>query len=136
MKSKFIFTGIAVVALFALTFIGCGGADQNQSEAQDMHAESQAPHNETHAMPTKAEAYPLDYCIVSGEELGEMGDPVEYDYQGRTIKFCCKNCVKKFKADPDYYIAKLDSAVAGNLDMHESMHNEGDDHADHDHAGH
>lgn len=48
-------------------------------------------------------------CPVSGETLegGEMGEPVSYAYHGRTIKFCCTSCIKKFEADPAKYLAKL-----------------------------
>ena len=56
--------------------------------------------------------YPLDYCIVSGEKLdGEMGKPVDYDYHGRLIRFCCNGCVATFEKNPAIYIAKLDSAI-------------------------
>ena len=51
--------------------------------------------------------YPLTTCVVSGEELGGMGEPVEYDYQGTLVKFCCKSCIPKFEADPEKYVAKL-----------------------------
>ena len=53
---------------------------------------------------------PLDTCIVSGEKLGEMGEPYIMQYEGQTIKFCCKNCVKKFKKEPAKYLAILDEA--------------------------
>jgi YHS domain-containing protein len=51
--------------------------------------------------------YPLTTCVVSGEELGSMGDPIVYDHEGTTVKFCCKACIKDFKKDPDTYLAKL-----------------------------
>ena len=54
--------------------------------------------------------YPLDVCIVSDNELGSMGDPVPYNHQGQQIKFCCKPRIKKFKANPDKYLAKLKHA--------------------------
>lgn len=54
--------------------------------------------------------YPLKTCVVSGEKLGEMGKPVVYEYKGREIKFCCKDCIKDFKKNPDKYIKKLDQA--------------------------
>ncbi len=54
-----------------------------------------------------ADAYPLTTCVVSGEELGGMGDPVVYDYKGTTVKFCCKNCIPKFEKEPDKFLAKL-----------------------------
>jgi YHS domain-containing protein len=43
--------------------------------------------------------YPLTTCPVSGETLGEMGDPVVKVYDGREVKFCCKNCVGTFEKD-------------------------------------
>jgi len=54
-----------------------------------------------------AENYPLTTCVVSGEELGGMGEPVDYDHNGTLVKFCCKNCIPKFQADPETYLRKL-----------------------------
>ena len=60
----------------------------------------------------EAKPYPLTTCVVSGDKLGEMGAPYVYDYKGREIKFCCKNCVKDFNKDPAKYLKKLDDAEA------------------------
>ena len=60
----------------------------------------------------KPKPYPLKTCVVSGEKLGEMGKPVVYEYKGREIKFCCKDCIKDFKKDPDKYVKKLEEAEA------------------------
>jgi YHS domain-containing protein len=60
---------------------------------------------------TKATEYPLDYCVVTGEKLGSMGEPVVYQHEGRTIKFCCTGCVETFKKDPAKWLAKIDEAV-------------------------
>jgi len=60
----------------------------------------------------KLKPYPLTTCVVSGEKLGEMGKPVDYEFQGREIKFCCKDCVKDFKKNPAKYVKKLDEAEA------------------------
>ncbi len=49
---------------------------------------------------------PAEICIVSGEALGEMGKPVDYTYQGQTLKFCCKSCIAKFEKDPAKYLTK------------------------------
>ena len=57
--------------------------------------------------------YPLKTCVVSGEKLGgDMGKPVTYSYQGREIKFCCKDCRKDFDKDPAKCIKKLEEAEA------------------------
>lgn len=51
--------------------------------------------------------YPLKNCIVTDNELGSMGTPVTLVHEGQTVKFCCKPCVKKFKAEPQKYLSKL-----------------------------
>lgn len=56
-------------------------------------------------------AYPLDYCLVTGEKLGSMGPAVLFNYEGREIRFCCKGCVEPFKKEAAKYIAELDAAI-------------------------
>jgi YHS domain-containing protein len=59
------------------------------------------------AAETKAKAYPLDTCLVSGEKLGSMGKPVVIEDEGQQIAFCCKSCRPKFEKDPAKYLQKL-----------------------------
>ena len=59
----------------------------------------------------EAEAYPLDYCIVTGERLGGMGDAVVKVYDGREVRFCCGGCVKIFEKDKAKWTKKLDDAI-------------------------
>jgi len=61
---------------------------------------------------TKAKEYPLKTCVVSGEKLGEMGDPYAFTHDGQEIKLCCKSCKKKFDKDPETYMKKLKDAPA------------------------
>lgn len=70
--------------------------------------------------PTATQAssttYPLTTCVVSGDKLDEMGDPVKYVYKqpgkpDRLVEFCCKDCIKDFEKDPAKYLAKLDAAT-------------------------
>ncbi|HEY3296786.1 MAG TPA: hypothetical protein VGL38_15245 [bacterium] len=56
--------------------------------------------------------YVLDKCIVSGEKLGGMGDPVVKVYDGREVKFCCNGCVSKFEKDKAAYFEKIDNGIA------------------------
>ena len=51
--------------------------------------------------------YPLETCLISGEKLGEMGEPYEIVFEGRQINFCCKKCLPDFQKDPARYLAKL-----------------------------
>lgn len=64
-----------------------------------------------------AKDYPLNTCVVSGEELGSMGDAYDYVHKSegqpdRVVRLCCEGCVKKFKKDPAKYLARLDAAQA------------------------
>jgi len=55
--------------------------------------------------------YPLEVCVISGEELGSMGEPVDYVYGTRLVRFCCKSCVKSFEKAPDKQLARVDAAL-------------------------
>lgn len=59
----------------------------------------------------QAPHYPLDTCVVGGGKLGSMGDPVEYVYNNRLVRFCCAGCKGPFKSKPTKYLEKLDAAV-------------------------
>lgn len=54
-----------------------------------------------------ANSYPLSTCVVSGEALGSMGQPIIIHHEGVEVRLCCKGCVKKFNADPAKYLEKL-----------------------------
>jgi len=60
----------------------------------------------------KLKPYTLKFCVVSGDKLGEMGDPYVYEYQGHEIKFCCKGCLKDFNKEPAKYIKKIEEEEA------------------------
>ncbi len=51
--------------------------------------------------------YPLKTCLVSGEELGSMGEPIDYLYGTRLVRLCCKSCVREFEKKPRQLLAKL-----------------------------
>lgn len=60
----------------------------------------------------KSKPYPLTTCVVSDEKLGEMGDPYIFDHSGQQVKLCCKKCLKKFDAEPEKYMKKINDAAA------------------------
>jgi YHS domain-containing protein len=66
---------------------------------------------EEEAAEAASAAYPIDFCVVSGEKLGSMGDPVKYDHEGREIQFCCAHCVSSFEKEPAKYLAVLDEGI-------------------------
>lgn len=52
--------------------------------------------------------YPLRTCIVTDEALSSGEGQTSIIYQGRIIKFCCKNCIPKFQKDPGKYLKKIE----------------------------
>ena len=90
-KLKPLIVGVLLAAFCAAPFAGFAADQQNKP---------------------KLKPYPLKICVVSGDKLGEMGDPFVFEYQGREIKFCCKGCVKDFKKEPAKYIKKIEEAEA------------------------
>jgi YHS domain-containing protein len=44
-------------------------------------------------------------CAVQTEN--PVDDRVTIQYQGKTIGFCCEDCIKDFKANPDKYLDKM-----------------------------
>ena len=56
--------------------------------------------------------YPVNTCLVSGEELGGMGDVIDVVVGNRLVRICCKMCKGDLKKDPVKYLAELDKAAA------------------------
>jgi hypothetical protein len=56
-----------------------------------------------------AKTYPLTTCLVSGDNLGGMGETIDCLYQGKLVRFCCKGCIKSFNKNPDKYLKELES---------------------------
>ena len=54
--------------------------------------------------------YPMKTCLVSGDKL--EADTIDYVYEGRLIRFCCKDCIKDFNKEPAKYLKVLDAAAA------------------------
>ena len=47
------------------------------------------------------------FCAVEGK--GHDADPkITTSYKGKTIGFCCNDCVDEFKKDPEKYMKKLE----------------------------
>ena len=81
------------------------------------------------------ETYPLDRCVVSGEELGSHGAIIDIVHEHRLVRLCCEGCLTDFERDPDAFLKKLDAARAGDAGavpvVHEQEHHE--HHHEHDH---
>jgi hypothetical protein len=91
------------------------------------YAADQAPAKEAAAKP-----YPLDYCIVSGDKLGEEGKPVTVVKDGQEFKLCCKDCIKDLDKDPKKFEDKLAAALKDGADHHDHGSDAAHGHDDHD----
>lgn len=59
------------------------------------------------AATAQRDTYPLDTCVVTGQKLGSMGEPVERTAGGQLVRFCCAGCFYAFDTDPGKYLSKL-----------------------------
>lgn len=116
---------LGFVLILLLIFVGCDQKRNNTTSntgshgshdghdhgpgGHDDHAPAGNKTDKTDKTP-KTVAYPLETCIVSGEKLGSMGEPVVLTHEGQEIKLCCKACIKSFNSDPAKYIAKMKEA--------------------------
>ena len=46
------------------------------------------------------------FCAVEGEDH-EVDPKVTVVYKGKTIGFCCKDCVEEFQKDPEKYVKRM-----------------------------
>jgi YHS domain-containing protein len=55
-------------------------------------------------------SYPLTTCVISGEELGSRGEPVDVVVANRLVRLCCEGCKAGLDKDPAAALKKLDKA--------------------------
>lgn len=51
--------------------------------------------------------YPLDICQVTGEKLGNHGDPYVFVRDGQEVKLCCESCLEEYNANADKLLKEL-----------------------------
>jgi len=61
-----------------------------------------------HSPPPKPDL--LTTCPVSGDKLGEMGQPFVFVYKGQQVKLCCPDCKKDFDKNPGKYMKLIRAA--------------------------
>lgn len=62
------------------------------------------------ALEVQQESYPLETCVVSGEPLHGMGEPVDMLVNGQLVRLCCNHCKMQFSEQPAKYLEKIDAA--------------------------
>ena len=80
-----------------------GAIDQASKEVVAMSDEA--------IIKAQSAIYPLKKCVVSGEDLGSMGDAVNFVHEGTLIKLCCDHCVPDVEKDPAKYVTMVKEAI-------------------------
>ena len=96
--------------LLGLAAAGCSGGDAPGPAKEPAATPAPAGAREVKRLAAPSAGYPLKTCVVSGEELGGMGPPVAVSYDGTEVQFCCADCIGKFTADPEKYVALVRAA--------------------------
>lgn len=80
-------------------------------DSGDGHDHSTHDHSAAASTTNSTDAYPLTTCVVTGEPLGSMGEPVVIKHEGKTVKFCCSGCEDDFNENPAKYLAMISEAA-------------------------
>ena len=75
-------------------------------------AEDVTEMSEEAMIAAQSATYPLTKCVVSGEDLGSMGDAINYIHEGTLIKLCCDHCKPDVEKDPAKFAAMVKAAAA------------------------
>jgi len=90
---------------------------------------------QTASNPAQAIEVGNKICPVSGDKVGEMGEVIKYEHNGKMYNLCCKTCIKDFKKDPEKY-SKIAEEEAAKEKQGTGEHKENNDDHGHDHSGH
>lgn len=100
----------SVMALVVCAAVGLG-CEKKAEKPAEKPAEQPAVTADK-PTPEQVAAYPLDVCVVTGEKLGDHGEPFDLLHEGRLVRLCCDSCLEDFKAEPAKFLAKIDAAAA------------------------
>lgn len=72
------------------------------------------------------------FCPVTPTD--EVEEDISTNYNGRTVYFCCKSCLRDFNKNPEEYLANLPT-LASFAEEHDDHGESGHDHSDHASSG-
>lgn len=103
---KSITVGLLVAAFLAAP-LSVLAAEKSADKKTEKNAEKK-----TEKKGAKPKPYVLKVCPVSDEKLGGEMKPHVFEYKGREIKLCCKDCLADFNKEPAKFIKKIETAEA------------------------
>ena len=91
-----------MLAIVTAAALGLGSVVMvKAAEEAKPEAKQEAPTTQ----PTTKAAIANKKCLVGGEDVDPKVKTVVY--KGKTIGFCCDDCIKKFESNPDSFAANL-----------------------------
>lgn len=99
------------IAALALLVAGSALAAQDAKQKEPVEQTDAVEVSEKAIIAEQLPSYPLSRCIVSDEPLVAADGIIDYVYEGRLVRLCCKGCIKMLKKDPQKVVAALDEAV-------------------------
>jgi YHS domain-containing protein len=94
-----------LLGLFVLAAITYGIITVKVTTADETKADSKAPATQATTKAASKPAIVNKKCPISGDDVDPKGKTVTY--KGKTIGFCCDDCVEKFNKDPEKYMKDL-----------------------------
>lgn len=87
------------------------------------------------AAPTEKKAVGNKICPVSGEKVGQMGETVQIEYNGKIYNLCCDMCKKDFLKNPEKYskiaeeeVKQYEEGSEGDIEHEAGGHHHDDEH--------
>ena len=107
MSWKLSFLAFALVGTFASNLAIAGGDANPASRAPALAADEKSPAPDA-KLTDKELIAKQKTCPVTDEPLGSMGKAVKVVVKGHRVFLCCAGCKKKFLANADKYLKKID----------------------------
>ena len=117
MKSKFIILGLTLL-LAGSHYVFANEVHEHPIANGTTMNDGDMSKGQMDSKSTKAVEVGNKICPVSGEKIpapgekGEMGEAVQYEYNGKIYNLCCPMCIKDFKKNPEKYSKIAEDEVA------------------------
>jgi YHS domain-containing protein len=112
--SKYLITISLVTGLLLIAAITISGCKKSEPEPSTPAMPTMEKASETAAKTAKVTEETMDKATEAIEQTtcpvmdgNKIDKNVFIEYEGKKVYFCCPDCIEKFKADPEKYIAKL-----------------------------
>ena len=140
MRSTFFITVLGILFLCAGSVYASESHDHSNHKGSMMKDHGMMEH-EGEMGESKAVEVGNKICPVSGEKVGEMGEIVKVEHNGKIYNLCCTMCAKDFKKDPEKYVKIVEEEMKQyeeGRSGHDEESEEGHEHEasghDHDHG--